>query len=89
MKNKAVKVICITVAAIIVLWGAVFFTDYMRCGSLKEPVFAIETGENQYKGLGYEVKVERSNPNESENGKSNILSVEMWFLGRIVSASIT
>ena len=89
MKSKASKVICITVAAIVVLWGAVFLTDYMRCGSLKEPVFAIETGENQYTGLGYEVKVKRSNPNESENGKSNIISVEMWFLGKVVSASIT
>lgn len=83
ISDKTVKRIVGFAAVSIVVWSAAFITDYHRCGRLEEPVFAVKTDESdRYKGLGYQVEVER-------DGDGEILSVTMIMFGKVISASIT
>ena len=45
MKKKPAKILLIAICALVVLWGVMFTTDYIRCSSLQEPLFVIPIGE--------------------------------------------
>ena len=38
------KTVIIVISVLVILWCAVFVTDYVRCSSLKEPLFVIAKG---------------------------------------------
>lgn len=93
MKRKTKKRIAAALAALAVLWGAMFATDYVRCTSLKEPLFvtakgvtADDGGSGTYQGLGYTVEVEKYL--DADCGVC-VRSVEMRMFGRVIAASIT
>lgn len=93
MKRKTKKRIAVVLAVLAVLWGAMFATDYVRCASLKEPLFvtakgvtADDGGSGTYQGLGYTVEVEKCL--DAEYGVC-VQSVEMRMFGRVIAASIT
>lgn len=93
MKKKTVKITVITLCTLLVLWCGMFITDYVRCGSLKEPIFVVavgvtadDGGSGTYQGLGYRVEIEKHI--DAEYGTC-IDSVEMWMFGKVISASIT
>lgn len=60
---KKGKKICIILLTIIVIWGAIFLTDYIRVKNNKTPIFCIKNpagvimdgGTTEYFGLGYKV----------------------------------
>lgn len=93
MRKWVRRLVLITLCTLLVLWCGMFITDYVRCGSLKEPIFviAVETtaddgGSGTYQGLGYRVEIEKHI--DAEYGTC-IDSVEMWMFGKVISASIT
>lgn len=89
--KKNMKLLIIIVVSLIISWSAIFITDYTRCNSLKAPIFVIsgetadDGGSGEYYGLGYTVKIKKYI--DAEYGVC-IESVEMYVLGKIVSASI-
>ncbi len=91
VKPKKKKFFIIIIVSLIVLWLGIFTTDYTRCNSLKAPIFVVpgktadDGGSGKYYGLGYTVKIKKYI--DAEYGVS-IESVEMYVLGKIVSASI-
>lgn len=93
MKNKALRITIIVVCVVVILWLAMFATDYFRSCSLKPPLFALKAGTTAddggtgiYHGLGYTVSVEKYV--DAEYGLC-ISSVEMKMLGKVIAASIT
>lgn len=94
MKNtkKIVKVTVTISVFLIFIWLGIFTTDFIRCSSLKSPIFvrpsddiADDGGSGTYNGLGYTVKVKKHI--SVEDGKV-LESVEMRMFGKVVSASI-
>lgn len=90
--KKALKVILSVLGIVIVLWLAVFATDYAMTMKLKEPIFAVppsitadDGGSGAFRGLGYTVEVEKYL--DAEYG-TKIVSVEMKLLGKTVAAAI-
>lgn len=93
MKRTTKKRIAVVLAALAVLWGAMFVTDYTRCASLRKPVFVVakditadDGGSGTYQGLGYTVELEAYL--DAEYGLC-VQSVELWMFGRVIAASIT
>ena len=93
MKKKSNRLIVGIICAFVVLWGAVFTTDYIRCSALKEPIFVIATGNTAddggsgtYQGLGYTVHIQKYM--DVEYGVS-ISAIEMKVFGKVIVASIT
>lgn len=93
MKTKAKKRAAVVIAALLVLWAAMFMTDYVRCSSLKAPLFVVASGvtaddggSGTYQGLGYTVELEKYI--DAEYGVC-IRSVEMKVFGKVIAASIT
>ncbi len=94
MKKRICHILLIIFIAAAVLWGGMFVTDYIRCTSLRQPVFVFAGGERMaddggsgtYQGLGYTVEVEKHI--DPEYGAC-ITRVEMKMLGRVIAASIT
>ncbi len=94
MRKRIGYILLIVCIAAMVLWGAMFVTDYTRCTSLRQPVFVFSGGESMddgggsgiYRGLGYTVEVQKYI--DPDYG-SCITSVEMKMFGRVIAASIT
>lgn len=93
MRKWVRRLVAITLCTLLVLWCGMFITDYVRCGSLKEPIFVVavdvtadDGGSGTYQGLGYRVEIEKHI--DAEYGTC-IDSVEMWMFGKVISASIT
>lgn len=93
MKKKYRNILIGIVGAVIVLWGAMFVTDYIRCSNFKEPIFVVAVGETAddggsgtYQGLGYTVEVEKYV--DAEYGVV-LCSVEMKVLGKVIVAVIS
>lgn len=90
--KKATKIIIGIICTIVALWGAIFVTDYIRCSSLREPLFAIASasaddgGSAVYHGIGYKVIVKKYI--DAEYG-AVLNSVEMKMFGKTIAASIT
>lgn len=91
-KKRVIKIIqCIFVICIIT-WLGIFITDYIRCGSLKEPVFVVASnniqddgGSGTYYGLGYVIKMQKQI--SAEYGV-RLLAVEMRMFNKVISASV-
>lgn len=90
--RKKKKIILLVICAAIVLWGAMFTTDYIRCSSLKEPWFVVakgvaadDGGSGTYQGLGYTVDIEKYI--DTEYGLC-VRSVKMKVFGKTIAASI-
>lgn len=92
MKRKSARIVLLLAVTLVVLWGAMFVTDYVRCGSLREPIFVLagitydDGGSGTYHGLGYTVTVRK---HISTEYGIEIEYVEMRVFGKVVSASIT
>lgn len=90
--KKGTKIIIGVFAAVLALWLAVFSVDYVRCGNLKAPVFAIEktsqNGVTDYVGLGYTAQIEKGKHAEPDK-EDVIVRSELRLFGKVVSASIS
>lgn len=57
-QKKTIKRIILLLLVLILLWGGAFVTDYLRVTSLdKRPLFCMQTDENCYTGLGWQVEI--------------------------------
>jgi len=89
--KKGVKILIGVIITLIILWGIVFAIDYLRCRNFKMPIFVVagetadDGGSGIYHGLGYKVNVEKSI--SAEYGVQ-LEKVEMYFLNKVVAASI-
>lgn len=90
--KKGTKIIIGVFAAVLALWLTMFSVDYVRCGSLKAPVFAIEktsrNGVTDYVGLGYTAQIEKGKDAEPD-WDDVIIRSELRIFGKVVSAAIT
>lgn len=88
MKKKLLTVL----AAVLVLWGAVFTVDYCRVSSFREPIFVLrpatadDGGSYVCRGLGYTVEVKKY---FSPDTDLMLESVTMTVFGRVIAAAIT
>ena len=91
-KKRIVKVIATISVLLILIWVSMFVTDFIRCSSLKTPIFvsasdniADDGGSGTYNGLGYTVNVKKYV--STEYGVV-LESVEMLMFGKVISVSI-
>lgn len=91
-KKKAKKFFTIMIISLLLIYGCIFTTDYIRVSSFREPVFAVTTQtavdgiSDIYYGLGYKVTtVKWIVP---EKGKV-LISIEMSVFGKTIAAAIT
>ena len=88
MKKKLLTVLC----AALLLWCAVFTTDYLRVSRFREPIFVLHSataddgGSYVGRGLGYKVTVKKL---LSPDTGLMLESVTMTVFGRVVAAAIT
>ena len=87
--GKKLKTIII---GILIIWVIIFVFDFGCCNSLHSPIFVIpsknvdEGGSGTYYGLGYTVELEKYK--DTDYGmNNNVLSVEMYILGKVITAS--
>lgn len=86
------KIVIYIMVLILILWGIIFCIDYTKCSNLSMPVFVVPSktaddgGTGMYYGLGYKVYVKKHI--SVENGEV-IEKVEMYFLNKVISASIS
>lgn len=91
MKKILFKVVIVAIAFTI-LWSSIFVIDYSRCNNLKMPIFVVsketadDGGSGIYYGLGYKVRVKKY---ISANYGAQIESMEMYFVNKVIIASIT
>lgn len=89
--KKSLKIVIGIIAILVVLWGIIFFTDYLRCSNFKEPIFVVagvtadDGGSGIYYGLGYKVKVEKTI--SSEYGPT-LVRVEMYMFDKFITGAI-
>lgn len=90
--KKSLNILIGIVITIIVLWGIIFCTDYVRCSNFKEPIFVIanetadDGGSGIYYGLGYKVKIEKTI--SAEYGPV-LVKVEMYMLDKFITGAIS
>jgi len=88
MKKKLLTVLC----ALLILWGAMFATDYLLVSHFREPVFVLygvtadDGGSYTGQGLGYTVVVDKY---ITPDGASALVSVTMTVLDHVIAAAIT
>jgi hypothetical protein len=81
-----------TLTAVLVLWGAMFATDYLLVRRFQEPIFILrpanadDGGSYVCRGLGYTVTVEKY---FSTDTHLMLESVTMTVFGRVIAAAIT
>lgn len=64
MTKKILRYVFIAVIILAAIWAAMAVTDYLRCRSLKEPVFvrpiiSDDSGEGVFEGVGYHIMIYR------------------------------
>ena len=88
MKKKVLAAL----AAVLVLWLAVFTVDYCRVRDFREPIFVLHTaaaddgGSYVGRGLGYTVVVKK---HFGAGTPVMLESVTMTVFGRVIAAAIT
>ena len=88
MKKKLLTVLVI----VLVLWLAMFTTDFCRVSRFHEPIFVLrpvtadDGGSYTGQGLGYTVVVEKY---ITPDGAPALESVTMTVLDRVIAAAIT
>lgn len=88
------KNLLLLAGVLLLIWGSMFTTDFIRCSSLQKPLFVVgipdtiydDGGSGTYQGLGYTVEVRGQ---LTDPYGYVVQSVEMSVLGKIVSASVT
>ena len=89
--KKSLKILISIIVTLIVLWGIIFFIDYIRCSNFKEPIFAVsgitadDGGSGIYYGLGYKVKIEKTI--SSEYGQT-LARIEMYIFDKFIAGAI-
>ena len=89
--KKRLKIFIGVIISLIVIWGIVFFVDYVRCANLKMPIFVVagetvdDGGSGIYYGLGYTVEIEK---NLSAEYGIQLESVEMYMLNKFIAGAI-
>lgn len=89
--KKSLKIVIGIIAILVVLWGIIFFTDYLRCSNFKEPIFVVagvtadDGGSGTYYGLGYKVKIEKII--SAEPGPT-LVRVEMYMFDKFITGAI-
>lgn len=79
------------IITLIVLWGTIFFIDYLRCSNFKEPIFVVagitadDGGSGIYYGLGYKVKIEKT---MSVEYGPTLVRVEMYMFDKFIVGAI-
>lgn len=91
MLKKLVKAGTAILAAAVLFLSAMFFTDYSRVSSLKEPIFAkpeaaTGTMSTTAKGIGYRVDIKY---HFDEDGNRGIEQIGMYAFGKLIFAAIT
>ena len=90
--KKTKKIFTLILISLLLIWGCVFTTDYIRVSTFREPIFAFASttaddgGSGIYHGLGYKVKTEKRI--DAEYGEV-LVSVEMIMFGKTIAAAIT
>lgn len=87
------KMILITAAVLILVWGILFAVDYHAVMDLKEPVIARHIGVEggTYQGIGWTVEIEKIH-RSTENGEDLgwfTESAEIRLFGILIGAVIT
>ena len=88
MKKKLLAALC----TLLLLWTAVFATDFLRVCSFQEPIFVLrpatadDGGSYVCRGLGYTVTVRKY---FSADAPVTLESVTMTVFGHVVAAAIT
>ena len=89
--KKSLKILIRVIVILIVLWGIIFFSDYLRCRNFKEPIFVVagvtadDGGSGTYYGLGYKVKIEKTI--SAEYG-TELVKVEMYMFDKFITGAI-
>ena len=85
------KIVISVLVVLIVLWGIIFFIDYLRCSHFKEPIFVVagvtanDGGSGTYYGLGYKVKMKKTIT--AEYGPT-LVKVEMYMFDKFIVGAI-
>ena len=82
MKKKIFFIIGILVILFTVIYGIIFFVDYNNVSNGKIPVFAKKYDEENYNGLGYNVKV------KYYKDTNNIETIDMFAFGKTIAGAI-
>ena len=88
MKKKLFTILC----ALLILWGAMFATDYLLVSHFREPIFVLrgvtadDGGSYTGQGLGYTVVVDKY---ITADGAPALVSVTMTVFDRVIAAAIT
>ena len=82
MKKKIFFIIGILVILFTVIYGIIFFVDYNNVSNGKIPVFAKKYDEENYNGLGYNVKV------KYYKDTNNIETINMFAFGKTIAGAI-
>lgn len=90
--KKSVKIALTALGSVLLLWSAVFITDYCRVSHFREPIFVLhgvtadDGGSYTGQGLGYTVVVDKY---ITPDGAPALESVTMTVLDRVIAAAIT
>ncbi len=94
--RKNLKIFFIILGILIILWGAIFLTDYIRIANLKKPIFVIKHDETNsiptteiYYGLGYMAEIVTYPKAESKIIlKSDLYMFDKFIVGAISENNI-
>ncbi len=91
MPKKILKATAVILSGAILILSAMFFTDFNRVNSLKEPVFAkpyaaTGTMSTTAKGIGYRIDIKYY---FDLNGNRSIEQINMYVFNKLVAAAIT
>ncbi len=87
--KKTLKIVLSIIIVLVTLYCIVISVDMNRVNSLREPIFAVVTQEDDssmktivYQGLGYEVKMIKDVTNDKT------IEVEMYMFNKCIAGSI-
>lgn len=82
MKKKVLIILGIVIVLLLVIYGVIFLIDFNNISQGKLPIFAIKSDTENYKGLGYSVKVKYYKDTNS------IEKIEMFAFGKTVAEAL-
>lgn len=82
MKKKVLTILGIVIVLMLVIYGIIFFVDYNNVSNGKLPIFAIKSDSQNYKGLGYSIKV------RYYKDTTNIEKIEIFAFGKTVAGAV-
>ena len=82
MKKKVLTILGSIIILLLIIYGIIFFVDYNNVSNGKLPIFVIKSDMENYKGLGYTVKV------KYYKDTKNIETIDMYAFGKTVAGVI-